>query len=183
MRCHIQLTRSTTPATSAARWHSTAEWPTRQVSYRPHAIRDRTGRGLPAAVLGTVPTTDARATLCYLTPAQGKSHPGPCSLGNDVQGQLLPPSLGYPLPGSCSLGTHARRAPHDGPASASTGPRLSTLSALWDRHVARSTRHALRQAAGAPTSCTGPSSCSLGISVPAPSHQPGLGTPCRSNIQ
>jgi len=63
------------------------------------------------------------------------------------------------------------------------GPRLSTLSALWDRHVARSTRHALRRAAGAPTSCTGPSSCSLGISISAPSHQPGLGTPRRSNIQ
>ena len=64
-----------------------------------------------------------------------------------------------------------------------TGPRLSTLSALWDRHAARSTRHALRRAAGAPTSCTGPSSCSLGVSIPAPSHQPGLGIPHRSNIQ
>ena len=63
------------------------------------------------------------------------------------------------------------------------GPRLSTLSALWDRHVARSTRHALRRAAGAPTSCTGPSSNSLGIRVPTPSHLPSLGSPCQSNIQ
>jgi len=31
--------------------------------------------------------------------------------------------------------------------------------------------------------CTGPSSCILGVSTPAPSHQPGLDTPHRSNIQ
>ena len=45
----------------------------------------------------------------------------------------------------------AEPSPSDGPASTSTGPRLSTLSVLWDWHVARSTRHALHQAAGAPT--------------------------------
>jgi len=173
---------------SAERWHDTAEWPTRRESHRRHAVQDRTGQRLPAAVLGAVPTTDTRAALCCLTPAprtarRGKSSPGPCSLGIDVQDQLLPPSLGYPLPGSCSLGTRARRAPHNGSASAPTRPRLSTLSTYSDRHVVRSTHHTLRQAAGAPTSCTGPSSCILGVSTPAPSHQPGLGTLRRSNVQ
>ena len=160
----------------------------RRKSHRPHAIRDRTGRGSPAAVLGTVPTTDARTALCCLTTAprttrRGESSIGPCSLEINEQDQLLPPSLSYPLPGSYSLGTCACRAPHEGSASASTGPRFSTLSALWHRHVAHRTRHTLRQAAGAPTSHTSPSSCSLGISIPAPSHQPGLGTPRRSNIR
>jgi hypothetical protein len=139
-------------------------------------------------VLGTVPTTDTRAALCYLTPAprtarRGESSLGPYSLGIDVRDQLLPLSLGYPLPGSCSLGTRARRAPHNGSASSPTGPRLSTLSALWDRHVVRSTHHTLRQAAGAPTSCTGPSSCILGVSTPVSSPLPILGSPRRSNIQ
>ena len=170
--------RPTTHATSAARRLSTAEWPTRRESHRRHTVRDRTGQGLPAAVLSTVPMVDTCTALCCLTPApriawRGESSPGPCSLRIDEQDQLLPPSLG----------THARRAPHDHPASASTGPRLSTLSALWGWHVAHRTRRTLRQAAGAPTSRTRPSSCSLGISVPAPSPQPGLGTPRRSNIQ
>ena len=185
---HIQLTCPTTPATSAERRHDTAEWPTRRESHRRHAVQDRTGSGLPAAVLGTVPTADTRAALCCLTPAprtarHEKSSPGPCSLEIDVQNQLLPPSLGYPLPGSYSLGACACRAPHDGSASASTGPQFSTLSTLWHRHVARRTCHTLRQAAGAPTSRTRPSSCSLRIIVPAPSHQPGLGTPHLSNLQ
>jgi len=168
--------------------HDTVEWPTRRESHQRHAVRDRTRQGLPAAVLGTVPTADTRAALCCLTPAprtarRGESSPGPCSLGIDEQDQLLPLSLGYPLPGSCSLRTGACRAPHDGSASASTGPRFSTLSTLWPRHVARRTRHTLRQAAGAPTSRTGLSSYILGVSTPAPSHQPGLGTPRQSNVQ
>ena len=173
---------------SAERWHDTAEWSTRQESHRRHAIRDRTGQWLPAAMLGTVPTADTHAALCCLTPApktarRGESSTGPCSLEINKQDQLLPPSLDYPLPGSCSLGTCACRAPHDGSASASTMPRFSTLSTLWHRHVARRTRHILRQAAGAPTSRTRPSYCSLRISAPTPSHQPGLGTPHQSNLQ
>ena len=84
----------------------------RRESHQRHAIWDRTGQGLPGAVLGTVPTTDTRAALCCLTPAprtarHGKSSLGPCSLRIDVQDQLLPLSLGYPLLGSCSLGTRA----------------------------------------------------------------------------
>ena len=131
-------------------------------------------------MLGTVPTTDARTALCCLTTApktarHGESSTGPCSLGINEQD--------HPLPGSCSLRTGACRAPHDGSASASTGPRFSRLSTLWHQHVARRTRHTLRQAARAPTSRTGPSSCILGISTLAPSHQPGLGTPHRSNLQ
>ena len=157
-------------------------------SHQRHAVRDRTGQGLPVAVLGAVPTADTRIALCCLTPAprtarRGESNPGPCSLGINEQDQLLPPSLGYPLPGSCSLETCDCRAPHNGSASASTGPRFSMLSTLWHRHVAHRTRHTLRQAAGAPTSRTRPSYCSLGISVPASSHQPGLGTPHQSNLQ
>ena len=124
-------------------------------SHQHHAIRDRMGQGLPAAVLGTVPTTDARTALCYLTPTlrialRGESSPGTCSLGISVQDQLLPPSLGHPLRGLGSLGIHARRAPHDGSASAPTEPRLSTLSTYSNRHVIR---HALCQAiTGAPPS-------------------------------
>ena len=167
----------------------TAKWPTGRESHRRHVVRDRTGQGLPAAVPGAVPTTDTHAALCYLTPPapttvwHGESCPGPCSLGISIKNQLLPPSLGKSLPRSRSRRTHAYRAPHDGSASASTGPRLSTLSTLWQRHVTRGTRHTLRQATGAPTPRTGPSSCVLGVSTPMPSHQPGLGTPRRSNIQ
>ncbi|XP_066374079.1 uncharacterized protein [Miscanthus floridulus] len=140
------------------------------------------------AVGGMNATFYTRATLCCLTPAprtarHGESSPGPCSLGIDVQDQLLPLSLGYPLPGSCSLGTRARRASHNGSTSSPTGPRLSTLSALWDRHVVRSTHHTLRQAAGAPTSCIGPSSCILGVSTPASSPLPSFGSPRWSNVQ
>ena len=148
-------------------------------SHQRHAIWDRMGQGLPATMLGTVPMTNTHAALCCLTPPAprtawcGESSPGPYSLGINIQDQLFPPSLGYPLLGPYSLGTHARRAPHDGPASASTGPR----------HDARRMRHTLRQAVGAPTSCTGLSSCVLGVSTPVPSHQPDLGTPHRSNIQ
>ena len=39
---HVQLTRPTTPATSAARQHSTTEWPMGRESHRRHAVRDRT---------------------------------------------------------------------------------------------------------------------------------------------
>ena len=113
------------------------------------------GQGLPAAVLGTVPTTDARTALCYLTPAprttrRGQSSPGHYSLGISVQDQLLPPCLGNLLQGLGNLGIRARRAPHDGSASAPIEPRLSTLSAYSDRHVVH---HALLEAiTGAPTS-------------------------------
>ena len=87
---HVQLTQPTTPATSAERWLDTAEWSMRWESHRHHAARDRMGQGLPAAVLGTVPTTDTHTTLCYLTPAprtarHGESCPGPYSLGINVQ--------------------------------------------------------------------------------------------------
>jgi len=155
-------------------------------SHRRHAVRDRTGQGLPATVLGTVPPADACTTLCYLTPTprtarRGESGPGPCSLEISVQDQLLPPSLGNPLQGLGSLGIRARRAPHDGSASAPTEPRLFTLSTRSDRHVVCSTHRTLRQAA--PTSRVGPSSCILGVSTPAPSRQPGLGTPRRSYMQ
>ena len=40
---HVQLTRPTTPATSAVRRHSTTEWPTGRESHQRHAVRDRTG--------------------------------------------------------------------------------------------------------------------------------------------
>jgi len=156
-------------------------------SHQRHAVQDRTGQGFPAAVLSTVPMTDARAALCCLTPTaprtvrHGESSLGPCSLGISVQDQLLPPSLGNPLQGLGSLGIHARRAPHDGSASAPTEPRLFTLSTHSDRHVVYSTHRTLRQAA--PTSRVGPSSCILGVSTPALSCQPGLGTPRRSNMQ
>ena len=125
-------------------------------SHQHHAIRDRMGQGLPVAVLGAVPTTDAHAALCYLTPTalrivrHGESSPGTYSLGISVQDQLLPPSLGHPLWGLDSLGIRACQAPHDGLASAPTEPRPSTLSTYSDRHVIR---HALRQAiTRAPTS-------------------------------
>ena len=136
---HVQLMRPTTPAMSAGRRLDIAERLTKWESHQHHAVRDGTGQGLPAAVLGTMPTTDTCTALCYLTPAlrtawHGESSPGPCSLGINKQDQLLPPSLGYPLLGSCSLETRAHRAPHDSPASASTGPR----------HVAHRTRHTLR---------------------------------------
>jgi len=151
--------RPTTPATSTEQWLDTAEWRTRWESHRRHAIRDRTGQGLPAAVLGTVPTTDTHAALCCLTlptprtVRRGESCPGPCSHRISVQDQLLPPSIGHPLRGLGSLGIRARRAPHDGSASAPTGPRLSTLSTYSDRHVVHSMCHALRQPiTGAPTS-------------------------------
>ena len=113
-----------------------------------HVVRDRTRQGLPAAMLGTVPTTDTRTALCYLTPApriarRGESSLGPCSLIISVQDQLLPPSLGSPLQGLGSLGICAHRAPHDGSASAPTEPRLFTLSTYSDRYVVR---HALCQA-------------------------------------
>ena len=86
-------------------------------SHQRHAVWDRTGQGLPAAVLGTVPTTNTHAALCCLTPPasrivrRGESCPGPCSLGISIKDQLLPPSLGYLPPYPYSLGTRARRAP------------------------------------------------------------------------
>ena len=110
-------------------------------------------------MLGTVPTTDTHAALCCLTPPaprivrRGESCSGPCSLKISIKDQLLPPSLGYPPPHPCSLGTRARRAPHNGSASAPMGPQLSTLSTYSDRHVVHSLRHALRQdITGVPTS-------------------------------
>ena len=50
---------------------------------------DRTGQGLSATVLGTVPITNARTALCYLIPAlgttrRGESSPGHYSLGISV---------------------------------------------------------------------------------------------------
>ena len=107
-------------------------------------------------MLSTVPTTDTHTALCCLTPTaprttwRGESSPGHYSLGISVQDQLLPLSLGNLLQGLGNLGIHARRAPHDGSASAPTEPRLFTRSTHSDRHVAR---HTLRQAiTGAPTS-------------------------------
>ena len=43
---------------------------------------DRTGQGLPAAVLDTVPITDARTALCYLIPAPGTARRGESSLSH-----------------------------------------------------------------------------------------------------
>ena len=60
----------------------------------------RDGAGVTGRCVGTVPTTDARAALCGLTPTaprtvrRGESSLGPCSLGISVQDQLLPPCLG-----------------------------------------------------------------------------------------
>ena len=118
-------------------------------SHQHHAIWDETGQGLLAAMLGTVPTMDARAALCCLTLTaprtvrHGESSLGPCSLRISVQDQLLPLSLGNPVQGLDNLEIRARRAPHDGSASAPTEPRLFTRSTHSDRHVAC---HALCQA-------------------------------------
>jgi len=141
-KCHVRSVRSTAPAMSAERRLDTAEWPTRRKSHRNHAVRDRTGQGLPAAVLGTVPMTGAHTTLCYLTPApettrRAESSPGYYSLGISVQNQLLPPRLDSLLQGLGNLGIHAYRAPYDGSASAPTGPRLFMQSTHSNQHVAR----------------------------------------------
>ena len=76
----------------------------RRESHRCHAVWDKMGQGLPAAVLSTMPTADTRTALCCLTPAprtarHGESSTGPCSLGINEQDILLPPSLGYSLLG------------------------------------------------------------------------------------
>jgi len=106
--------RPTAPATSDGRRLDTAEQPTRrEVASAPYRSgQDRTGQGLPTAVLGTMPTTDAHTALCYLTPApgmmrRGESSPGHYSLEISVQAQLLPPSLGNPLQGLSNLGIRA----------------------------------------------------------------------------
>ena len=84
-RRHVQPARSTAPAISAERWLDTAAWPTGRQSHRSHAARDRTGQGLSATVLGTVPTTGAHTALCHLTPVpettrRAESGPGYYSL-------------------------------------------------------------------------------------------------------
>ena len=81
-KCHVQLMRPTTPATPAARWHSTGR--------TTDGTRDRAQQGLPTTVL----PTDTRTALCYLTPTprtkwRGRSSPGPCSLSNSRRAQLL----------------------------------------------------------------------------------------------
>ena len=112
----------------------------------------RDGAGVTGRCVGTVPTTDARAALCGLTPTaprtvrRGESSPGTCSLRISVQDQLLPPSLGNPLQGLDSLGIHARRTPHDGSASApyavntqrpARRPPCLASSYHWSSHVAQ----------------------------------------------
>ena len=78
--------RPTTPATSAAHWHSSDR--------TTDGTRDRAQQGLPATVLITVPSADTHTALCYLTPVprtkqRGRSSPCPCSLGNSRKAQLL----------------------------------------------------------------------------------------------
>ena len=64
----------------------------------------------------------------------------PVASESTYKDQLLPLSLGYPLRGLYSLGTHAYRAPHNGSASAPTGPWLSTLSTYSDQHASKKAR-------------------------------------------
>ena len=83
---HVQSIRPTTPATSAARWHSTGRMT--------DGTGDRAQQGLPTTVLIAVPPADTRTALCYLTPAprtkrRGGSRPGPCSLGISMKCQPL----------------------------------------------------------------------------------------------
>jgi len=60
-------------------------------------------------------------------------------------------------------------------------PHRLGLVSLRCQHSRTDTSSTCRRAA--PTSRVGPSSCILGVSTPAPSCQPGLGTPRRSNMQ
>ena len=112
---HVQLMRSTTPATSAARWRSTG-----RVT---DGTGDRVQQELPATVLITVLPTDTRSVLCYLTPAprtkrRGRSSPGPCSLSNSRRAQLLvihlvrDPPAGPRTYCSFSASAEARLVPH-----------------------------------------------------------------------
>ena len=78
--------RPTTPATSAAHWHS--------LGRTTDGTGDRAQQGLPATVLITVPPADTRTALCYLTPVprtkrHERSSPCPCSLRNSRKDQLL----------------------------------------------------------------------------------------------
>ena len=95
---HVQSIRPTTPATSAARWHSTGRMT--------DGTGNRAQQGLPTTVLITVPPADTRTALCYLTPAprtkwRGGSSPGPSSLGQHESPTVRPPPRPRP-PGRAS---------------------------------------------------------------------------------
>ena len=101
------------------------------------------GQGLPAAVLGTLPTTDARTALCYLTPAprttwHRESGPSYYSLGISVQDQLLPPSLGIHFRISVASGF----APAEPPTMAQPWHQLS-LGSLHCQHTTTGTSSAM----------------------------------------
>ena len=126
---HVQSIRPTTPATSAARWHSTGRMT--------DGTGDQTQQGLPTTMLITVPPADTRTALCYLTPAprtkrRGGSSPGPCSLGISMKDQLLvlrlirdPPSRASDVLFLLRLGRGRAR-----PASSSPPPQPSLWRAI-----------------------------------------------------
>ena len=142
---HVQLTRPTTPATSATRRHSTAEWPTGRESHRRHVVRDRTGQVLPAAMLGTVPMTDA--PYCAVLPNSYSEEQ------HGVESQVRVPVASKSVyRTNCSLRASAISfrvsvasgfAPAEPPAMARPRHQLS-LGSLRCRHTATGTSSAVR---------------------------------------